>query len=186
MGLLVASALISIRGGHWPRLAHLLSDWLRGGLIFPVVGPEPWTLLPRCGEGSGASGDPGLAGAGSPHCTSLLDLQGGVRSPSGPPSCFPRPTTPTLSLRLSPCHGRAFGTPLRGAGPGAQHKICPQVASYDGVHTPSRDPSFPSSFPERSSLRVHGHRNRQPWAPFSCARQAPRGLRAPASWALPS
>lgn len=64
MGLLVASALISIRGGHWPRLAYLLSDWLRGGLIFfffPAKRPPLRTLLPRGREGPGVG-----RGGGSP------------------------------------------------------------------------------------------------------------------------
>lgn len=103
------------------------------------------------------------------------------------PLLLPTPAAPTLSPRLSPLSDWLAGLPFRGAGPGTQYKTCPQVASWDkdGEHTPSRDPPSPSGSPGRSPLRVSGTDIADSGASFSCDRRAPRGLWAPASWALP-
>lgn len=81
MGLRAASALISIRGGHWPRLAHLPRDWLRGrqpGLIFLRRGPRPGRSCRLPGRGRGRA-EAREAGAGLP--TPL---------PRPPPPSWPR------------------------------------------------------------------------------------------------
>lgn len=166
MGLRAAPALISIRGAHWPRPARLLPDWLRGRqprFDFPAKGPAPRPLQPPHREGPGARGGPGGGGRGA-----------------GPPISV------LASPRLRPL-GLAARPPLKGAGPGTERGTCPQVAWQGqrwGAH-PSGDPPPPPA--PRGALR-RGSRAQTPptLGPLSLAPGgAPRGLRAPASWALP-
>lgn len=177
MGLLVASALISIRGGHWPGLAHVLPDWLRGrlpGLIFPAEGPAPRALPPRYPEGRGRAEAHGWQGRGPPVCLPP-GLAGWGRVPERTALLLPH-LHRTAPPRLSPRSDWPPRPTLLGAGPGAQPQTCPQVASRvkDGEHTPSRDPPSPSSSPGHSLLRVFMHRNRRLWGPFLLCQAGPK------------
>lgn len=177
MGLLVASALISIHGGHWPGLAHVLPDWLRGrlpGLIFPAEGPARRALPPRYPEGRGRAEAHGWQGRGPPVCLPP-GLAGWGRVPERTALLLPH-LHRTAPPRLSPRSDWPPRPTLLGAGPGAQPQTCPQVASRvkDGEHTPSRDPPSPSSSPGHSLLRVLMHRNRRLWGPFLLCQAGPK------------
>lgn len=174
----MASALISIRGGHWPKQARLLSDWLRGrqpGLIFPR-GPRPARSRRRAGCGRGAprlrtggrGRERGSRSSASPR------PRGSGREPRADPFLLPRPPA-ALSPRFGPLRGAGRTenlSPVSSRGLGREAHLLPGV-------------TFPSGFPGDSSLPTRGLLAQAPrlWGPFTGT--VPRGLWAPASWALP-
>lgn len=131
MGLPVASALISILCGHWPRLALLLSDWLKGRqpqFDFRVEGPVA-RALPPCPQGPGAHRGARRQGAGSPKSASLPSLRVGAGSPSTPvDSPVPTPPRRPLPPRSRPRWLWPPSPPSGGRGPGPA-VTRPQVAS---------------------------------------------------------
>ena len=176
----MASALISIRGGHWPKPAGLLPDWLRGrqpGLIFHR---GPRLARSRRGVGCGwGCGRPGAClGEGE---VPQLRLPSASRVGEGTPS-GPFLSTPPLPAALS----KQF-SPLRGAGPGALRKTCPgwPRGGKDGAHTSSRDSPSPSGSPGDSSPPTRGPLAQAPRLRGPFTRKVPSGLWAPAGWALP-
>lgn len=148
MGLTVASALISIRGGHWPRLARLLSDWLRSRqplFDFRVERPVA-RALPPCPEGPGARGGARRAGGGVPQVRLPVGLAGGGGTPERPRR-LPSPTTPAAPSAVLTSLALAAQPTFRRPGPGLA-VTCPQVASRDKEESnPPGTPLSPRSAP---------------------------------------